>query len=161
MDKNNNAGGILCLSRIKILCRVVRRGRNFCGKICMGSIASVLQWHCSQCKHINPTEVSSCSECGTQRVLVATKSHLQEQDQRDPLITTGSTGLCQQSLQEPKKSRSEKQETCHAGGNHQSASFECHLEEPKIAEWYVKFCMEFIFDLKGCRKRGECRGFSL
>lgn len=95
----------------------------------MGSIASVLQWHCSQCKHINPTEVSSCSECGTCRTL--DKSHQQDQG---PCITTPGTGLQQESLQTGIGSV-DKKETCQIGGNQLSASFECHLEEPKIAEW--------------------------
>lgn len=33
----------------------------------MGSIASVLQWHCSKCSLINPTESASCARCGQLR----------------------------------------------------------------------------------------------
>lgn len=33
----------------------------------MGSIASVLQWHCTKCSLINPTERFSCARCGTIR----------------------------------------------------------------------------------------------
>lgn len=33
----------------------------------MGSIASVLQWHCNSCSLINPTERSSCIRCGSPR----------------------------------------------------------------------------------------------
>lgn len=33
----------------------------------MGSIASVLQWHCERCSLINPTERTRCIRCGTQR----------------------------------------------------------------------------------------------
>lgn len=33
----------------------------------MGSIASVLQWHCEKCKLINPTEQVKCIRCGTTR----------------------------------------------------------------------------------------------
>nr|CAD7198188.1 unnamed protein product [Timema douglasi] len=33
----------------------------------MGSIASVLQWHCQKCTLINPTERVRCIRCGTQR----------------------------------------------------------------------------------------------
>ncbi|XP_012255764.2 calpain-D-like isoform X2 [Athalia rosae] len=33
----------------------------------MGSIASVLQWHCSKCSLINPTESVSCARCGEPR----------------------------------------------------------------------------------------------
>ncbi|XP_041969035.1 calpain-15-like isoform X2 [Aricia agestis] len=34
----------------------------------MGSIASVLQWHCQSCGQINPTESVKCLKCGTKRV---------------------------------------------------------------------------------------------
>ncbi|XP_024939630.1 calpain-15 isoform X3 [Cephus cinctus] len=34
----------------------------------MGSIASVLQWHCSECSLINPTESATCARCGTPRI---------------------------------------------------------------------------------------------
>ncbi|XP_012288023.1 calpain-D [Orussus abietinus] len=34
----------------------------------MGSIASVLQWHCSECALINATESASCARCGLSRV---------------------------------------------------------------------------------------------
>lgn len=34
----------------------------------MGSIASVLQWHCQSCGQINPTESVRCLKCGTKRV---------------------------------------------------------------------------------------------
>lgn len=33
----------------------------------MGSIASVLQWHCEQCSLINPTEKINCVRCGSSR----------------------------------------------------------------------------------------------
>lgn len=33
----------------------------------MGSIASVLQWHCQTCGQINPTESVKCLKCGTKR----------------------------------------------------------------------------------------------
>lgn len=33
----------------------------------MGSIASVLQWHCERCTLINPTERTRCIRCGTHR----------------------------------------------------------------------------------------------
>jgi hypothetical protein len=33
----------------------------------MGSIASVLQWHCERCALINPTERTRCIRCGTHR----------------------------------------------------------------------------------------------
>ncbi|KAG7304842.1 hypothetical protein JYU34_010229 [Plutella xylostella] len=34
----------------------------------MGSIASVLQWHCESCGQINPTESVKCLKCGTKRI---------------------------------------------------------------------------------------------
>ncbi|XP_076223296.1 calpain-D isoform X2 [Nomia melanderi] len=34
----------------------------------MGSIASVLQWHCSECALINPTENTRCARCGLTRL---------------------------------------------------------------------------------------------
>lgn len=33
----------------------------------MGSIASVLQWHCDTCSFINPTERLTCISCGEVR----------------------------------------------------------------------------------------------
>lgn len=33
----------------------------------MGAIASVLQWHCTICSLINPTERIKCIRCGTSR----------------------------------------------------------------------------------------------
>lgn len=33
----------------------------------MGSIASVLQWHCNKCTLINPTERTKCIRCGAVR----------------------------------------------------------------------------------------------
>ncbi|KAK3928674.1 Calpain-D [Frankliniella fusca] len=36
----------------------------------MGTIASVLQWHCGRCSLINPTERLSCSRCGENRAVV-------------------------------------------------------------------------------------------
>ncbi|CAB3373698.1 Hypothetical predicted protein [Cloeon dipterum] len=35
----------------------------------MGSIASVLQWHCGRCALINPTERPLCARCGHRRLL--------------------------------------------------------------------------------------------
>lgn len=34
----------------------------------MGSIASVLQWHCQVCGQINPTESVKCLKCETKRI---------------------------------------------------------------------------------------------
>ena len=34
----------------------------------MGSIASVLQWHCSDCSLINPTEALKCARCSLSRI---------------------------------------------------------------------------------------------
>lgn len=34
----------------------------------MGSIASVLQWHCQTCGQINPTESVKCLKCGIKRI---------------------------------------------------------------------------------------------
>lgn len=33
----------------------------------MGNLASVLQWNCSNCKTINPTESLNCIKCGNVR----------------------------------------------------------------------------------------------
>lgn len=33
----------------------------------MGSIASVLQWHCSSCSLINPTDQVTCIRCNVHR----------------------------------------------------------------------------------------------
>ena len=39
----------------------------------MGSIASVLQWHCERCTLINPTERSDCLRCGVARAAESNK----------------------------------------------------------------------------------------
>ncbi|XP_063622600.1 calpain-D [Cydia splendana] len=44
----------------------------------MGSIASVLQWHCQTCGQINPTESVKCLKCSTKRV----SSHDSEDSKR-------------------------------------------------------------------------------
>ncbi|XP_015509763.1 calpain-D-like [Neodiprion lecontei] len=41
----------------------------------MGSIASVLQWHCSKCSLINPTESTSCARCGEPRRVYDNKTN--------------------------------------------------------------------------------------
>lgn len=52
---------------------------HVCGT--MGSIASVLQWHCDSCSQINPTESTKCIKCGVRRVLAA--SHDNNQTSRE------------------------------------------------------------------------------
>lgn len=42
----------------------------------MGSIASVLQWHCSECALINPTESTRCARCGITRLRSDEKANL-------------------------------------------------------------------------------------
>ncbi|XP_033320376.1 calpain-D-like isoform X1 [Bombus bifarius] len=42
----------------------------------MGSIASVLQWHCSECALINPTESTRCARCGLTRLRSDEKANL-------------------------------------------------------------------------------------
>ncbi|XP_076758327.1 calpain-D isoform X1 [Xylocopa sonorina] len=42
----------------------------------MGSIASVLQWHCSECALINPTESTRCARCGLTRFRSDEKANL-------------------------------------------------------------------------------------
>ncbi|XP_076237006.1 calpain-D [Calliopsis andreniformis] len=42
----------------------------------MGSIASVLQWHCSECALINPTESTRCARCGQTRLRSDEKANL-------------------------------------------------------------------------------------
>ncbi|XP_006610225.1 calpain-D-like [Apis dorsata] len=42
----------------------------------MGSIASVLQWHCSECTLINPTESTRCARCGITRFRSDEKANL-------------------------------------------------------------------------------------
>lgn len=127
----------------------------------MGSIASVLQWHCSQCKHINPTEVASCSECGAERTFHKFQDHqnLPEDSLKEEAGAAAVTALrpnYHKSLErggsdggnegrsseetEPSSSQSSQSSTSAGveGGSHHPlglASFECHLEEPKIAEW--------------------------
>ncbi|XP_069679392.1 calpain-D-like [Periplaneta americana] len=51
----------------------------------MGSIASVLQWHCERCTLINPTERTRCIRCGTHR-------ENQFSDKPDAAARTGRNG---------------------------------------------------------------------
>lgn len=44
----------------------------------MGSIASVLQWHCDSCTSINPTERVTCLRCGKARVLGSSQDETTE-----------------------------------------------------------------------------------
>lgn len=41
----------------------------------MGAIASVLQWHCSSCSLINPTERVKCIRCGRKRKFDTNKEY--------------------------------------------------------------------------------------
>jgi len=77
----------------------------------MGSIASVLQWHCLECAHINPTEVSKCLECG------AVRSNLRLKDDYTDFSMNLKTDA--------------HNNQCGA----QSVCFECRLEEPTSTEW--------------------------
>lgn len=56
----------------------------------MGSIASVLQWHCERCTLINPTERTRCIRCGTHR-------ENQFSDKPDAAERTGRNGQVQSS----------------------------------------------------------------
>lgn len=40
----------------------------------MGTIASVLQWTCTNCNLINPTECLKCLQCGNIRILKSVES---------------------------------------------------------------------------------------
>lgn len=48
----------------------------------MGSIASVLQWHCSECALINPTESARCARCGLTRFRSDEKASLDRRQDR-------------------------------------------------------------------------------
>lgn len=49
----------------------------------MGTIASVLQWTCSNCNHINPIELIRCPKCDNVRLL--SDSTLIEEEDEGPL----------------------------------------------------------------------------
>lgn len=71
----------------------------------MGSIASVLQWHCSECYLINPTEATKCARCGLSRV---------ESDER----TASNHLLLRDSLtQSPCDPRIEPSRSCSSSGS--------------------------------------------
>ena len=46
----------------------------------MGTIASVLQWNCTSCNLINPTECLKCLRCGNIRKILETDSSGCNQD---------------------------------------------------------------------------------
>ena len=85
----------------------------------MGSIASVLQWHCPACAYINPTEVTRCVNCSTSWPLSS----------RPSSAPVGSKNKTKKSLSSSLSSSLEQH------FQQQGLSFECRLEEPKTAEW--------------------------
>lgn len=56
----------------------------------MGSIASVLQWHCSECALINPTESARCARCGLTRFRSDERASLDRKQQDRAAERSGS-----------------------------------------------------------------------
>lgn len=46
----------------------------------MGTIASVLQWTCTNCNLINPTECLKCLNCGNVRRILAEPDNINDDD---------------------------------------------------------------------------------
>lgn len=57
----------------------------------MGSNASVLQWHCTKCSTINPTERSSCLKCGTKRRRRRSNNGFIETNGRSQVVDTSTS----------------------------------------------------------------------
>ena len=57
----------------------------------MGTIASVLQWTCTNCLAVNPIEAVRCSGCNTVRI-VAEKESDQEGEQEQQCIESDDPG---------------------------------------------------------------------
>ncbi|XP_034240011.1 calpain-D-like [Thrips palmi] len=81
----------------------------------MGTIASVLQWHCDHCSLINPTERPSCGRCGENRTNRATAARVPRTSsaQRVPCIKTQqdaslSVSTAKEKLQSPRKLASQR-----------------------------------------------------
>lgn len=71
----------------------------------MGSIASVLQWHCSECALINPTESTRCARCGLTRLKSDEKANLRVS------LSVGAEKIAEQEGKE-KKGDEDKSDSC-------------------------------------------------
>lgn len=62
----------------------------------MGSIASVLQWHCSECALINPTESARCARCGLTRLRSDERASLDRRQDRPTSVAAERSGNARQ-----------------------------------------------------------------
>ncbi|XP_024886927.1 calpain-D-like [Temnothorax curvispinosus] len=62
----------------------------------MGSIASVLQWHCSECALINPTESARCARCGLTRLRSDERASLDRRQDRATSVAAERSGSARQ-----------------------------------------------------------------
>ncbi|KYN08067.1 PREDICTED: calpain-D-like [Cyphomyrmex costatus] len=62
----------------------------------MGSIASVLQWHCSECALINPTESARCARCGLTRFRSDERASLDRKQDRATSVAAECSGNARQ-----------------------------------------------------------------
>lgn len=62
----------------------------------MGSIASVLQWHCSECALINPTESARCARCGLTRFKSDERASLDRRQDRATSVAAERSGSARQ-----------------------------------------------------------------
>lgn len=108
----------------------------------MGSIASVLQWSCSVCGQINPTEVSTCLACTANRIFMdAGVSKSNTVSSPKPIVTNPSE--LENLIDAPLNSVRDIDHSVDAYGQRRSScfsptqpiSFECLLQEPTTSEW--------------------------
>ncbi|XP_050452256.1 calpain-D-like isoform X1 [Cataglyphis hispanica] len=78
----------------------------------MGSIASVLQWHCSECALINPTESARCARCGLTRLRSDERLGGRHDDRASTIVVerSGSAGQEGAGAHEPRSTRGEREE---------------------------------------------------
>jgi len=108
----------------------------------MGSIASVLQWHCEQCSLINPTEQLKCLRCGISKNgenIGWIEEHGDVKENSDP------RGACTKISRRQCQRNSEKFFTWTAAQNQavnntlkRSSSFSCY-----IRQWQCEKCQYF------------------
>lgn len=78
----------------------------------MGSIASVLQWHCSECALINPTESARCARCGLTRLRSDERLGGRHDDRASTIVAerSGSAGQEGAGAREPRSTRGGREE---------------------------------------------------
>ncbi|XP_039497371.1 calpain-D isoform X2 [Drosophila santomea] len=76
----------------------------------MGTISSVLQWSCTKCNTINPTESLKCFNCGTVRKVFPQQQQLQQQQPQHRRVTASWTADDAQEQEQTEKEQERDKE---------------------------------------------------